>query len=360
VSDRRLIVYGAAFALGLLVRSELLLALPLVLVHAALVGGRRAVVRVAVVPALLLAASLAINYASSRHLVVTTTGAGANLWIGNGPNADGVSPFVRADDPVVRQVERSAGDAVVADEMFRDHALRWITAHPARTGALALRKLAWTFSDRELPNASDIEWETGHSWLFRRPIFPLGLGVLLPLALVGLVALERRRRSLAALLAPVSVAVLVGLVFFTNARFRMTMIPSLAILAGVGIDRGLVRWRWSGGALAIGLALAWLPFGGVRTYRIPEIDVNTASLEIADGRYAEAVRLLRGALASRPEDASAWMALGTMLERMGRLGDADRAWADAERALPLEPAIVAQARAFRLAHPNTGNESGNP
>ena len=144
-TNRRLLLYGAIVALTLLVRSELVVALPLVLVHAAFIGGKRAVARVALPPVPLLCASLALNFASSRHVVLTTTGAGANLWIGNGRDADGVSPFVRSDDPVVREVATNARDAVEADQIFRNRALGWMAQHPGRTTALAVKKAVWTF-----------------------------------------------------------------------------------------------------------------------------------------------------------------------------------------------------------------------
>jgi Flp pilus assembly protein TadD len=50
-----------------------------------------------------------------------------------------------------------------------------------------------------------------------------------------------------------------------------------------------------------------------RRYRIPEIDVNTATLELADGRLADAVLRLRSALAARPDDGRARMLLATTL-----------------------------------------------
>jgi hypothetical protein len=203
-----------------------------------------------------------------------------------------------------------------------------------------------------------------------QPLFPLCFGILLPLALVGVIVIEERRHRLAALLAPVTVAVGVCVVFFTNARFRMVMLPSLAILGGIGLQSCVVlvrarssersRWRPVVVAFVVGVAFAWSPLGGVRGYRIAEIDVNTANLEIAAGQLAPAVARLRGALAAQPEDPQAWVLLGTTLERMGKLADANQAWNDAEGALPGEPTIVASARAFRTAHPDLPATDGTP
>ena len=115
----------------------------------------------------------------------------------------------------------------------------------------------------------------------------------------------------------------------------------------------------TGGAGDGARAPAWVPFAEVRRYRIPEIDVNTAAtIELADGRSAEAVQRLRGALAARPDDARAWLVLATTLERMDKVGEANETWADALRALPLDPDIAAQAQAFHAAHPDAARSDG--
>ena len=60
----------------------------------------------------------------------------------------------------------------------------------------------WTWTDRELPNTGDIEWETSQSALFRWRVLPLRLGIVLPLAVAGALLLGREWRGLVLLAAP--------------------------------------------------------------------------------------------------------------------------------------------------------------
>src|SRR6185437_11775358 len=122
------------------------------------------------------------------------------------------------------------------DVLFRAQAINDVSHHFGSALRTDLRKLAWTFNAQELPNAADISWQRSQSWLLRLPLF--GFGVLLPLALVGAFALRRDRRALI-LLAPIIVTLAICIAFFTNARFRLEMVPALLILAGVGVARAL-------------------------------------------------------------------------------------------------------------------------
>ena len=336
---------GVAWTLALLVRTEIVVALPLLLFHAWRCGRGRALGRIAAAPAALLAASLAINLISSHHVVALTTGSGVNLWLGNNALADGVNPFVHGPlDAVARGVEAQTHDAVEADTLFRSHAFAFFREQPARAAHLAVRKLVWTFSDRELPNASDIEWQVAHSWLFRLRILPLRFGALLPIALAGALMFRGSRRRWLFLAAPVVVGLSVCVVFFTNARFRLVFAPSLLVLGGLAIDRLIdlrPAWRSNAGPLRLaasgvllGVLAAWSNFEGVRTYRIPQISVNTAEHERQAGNVSGAVAHLRLAVEADPEDAGTWIALALTLEQSDRGAEAEATW---RRALDLFP-----------------------
>ena len=296
-APRRWLAAGGVWAASLLVRSEILLGLPLVLVHAALVGGRRAVARMAVLPAAILAASLLVNCVSSGHAVLLTTGSGVNLWIGNNATADGVNPFVEGPlATTAQEVEAQTADAVIADGFFRDRAVAFVRGEPGRAARLALRKLLWLWTDRELPNAMDVDWQTRQSWIFFPPVFPLRFGVILPLAALGVALGRSKLPRLVLVFAPVFTGVVVAVAFFTNARFRLVFAPSLLLLAAVGVDgvRQLAAARSKDlrkatvplAAFLLGVLLSWNDFDGVKAYRIAEIDDNTRALErgAAEGR----------------------------------------------------------------------------
>jgi Dolichyl-phosphate-mannose-protein mannosyltransferase len=289
---------GVAWAAALLVRSEMLFALPVVAFAAARAGGRPAALRAIAAPAVLLAASLTLNAASSGHVVLLTTGSGVNLWIGNNPSADGVSPFLHGTMLVTaHDVEARARDAVEADALFRGHAWAFVRGEPARALHLLVRRLVWLFGDRELPNSADIAWQTAQSWLFAwLPAFPLRFGPVFAVALAGLVLRAKELRRAVVLAAPVAVAVAVAALFFTNARFRLVMSPSLLVLAAGGVDGAIDAARArgalardddtkrlllrSGMALLVGALVAFSGFEGLNSYRIDEIDQNTRAIGV--------------------------------------------------------------------------------
>ena len=312
-SRRRWLLGGAVWAVAIVVRGELALAVPLVALHAWRVASRRAALHVVVAPAALVALSLTANVIASSHPVLLTTGSGVNLWLGNNPEADGVSPFVHGSlASVVQDVEASTPDPVERDRAFARHA--------QLSAGLLAKKLVWTFSRRELPNAADISWQTSQSWVFQPPVFPIGFAVVLPLAVAGAVAAGRRRDRIV-LAGPVLAGLAACVVFFTNARFRLVMAPSLIVLAGLAIEvfvRGDRRRRILAGiGVVVGAALAWPSYGGVARYRIAEIDFNTGSLEHLAGHLDRASLYLRAGLARRPDDAAAWGELAQVLEQAG-------------------------------------------
>lgn len=343
-------IAGAVWAAALLVRSEIVLALPLLLLHAWLSGGRRLLARAAAAPALLLCASMTLNAVSSHHLVLLTTGSGVNLWLGNNPQADGVNPFLHGPlQKVAHEVGAQARDAVEADAHFRDHALAFFRQQPGTALHLVLRKFLWLWTARELPNATDIDWQTGQSWLFHPPWFPPGHGVLLPLCVAGALLLGRGWRQRLLLAAPLAIGIGTSVLFFTNARFRLVMAPAQILLAGLALTyvaRQLPAWRERRSELAraaagaaLGLVAAWANFYNVRGYQIPQIAVNIAVLERGAGDLPAAIRHLREGLRGDPQDPAAWVQLALTFEQAGRPEEARATWLESLRQIPWNPML---------------------
>jgi tetratricopeptide (TPR) repeat protein len=300
------------------------------------------------------------NAAGSGTFVLFTTSDGVNLWLGNNPHADGVNPFIFGSlEPVADEVRAQAATGVDADRIFRRRALAFLRDEPGQALRLLWKKLLWTLNDRELPNTDDIEWVTGHSWLFRRPLFPLSFGMVLPLALAGVWMLGRQWREHTTLAGLFLTGLATGVVFFTNARFRLIIVPPVLLLAAVALDRAmaLVRdraWRAlvvPAVVLGAGVVLAWGDFYGVRAYRIPQISVNTGAMEREAGEFEAAVRHLRDGLAGDPYDAIAWVHLALALEQQGNVDAARQAYRDAQARLPNDPDVQQMAARFLARHP---------
>jgi len=315
--SRRWILAGSAWALAIVVRSELALAVPFAIAHAWSTAGRRMAARVALAPVALVVLSLAANTIASGHPVLLTTGAGVNLWLGNNPDADGVNPFVHGPlADVVHEVEASTTDPVERDRAFRGHA--------QLSAALLVKKLVWTFSSRELPNAADIHWQTEQSWVYHRPWFPLSFALVFPLAIAGALLLGRRWRDQLVLLGPIAAGLAACVVFVTCARFRLVMIPSLIVLAASALEplarslRGPLRDPRPSARLALGLSLAvivsWPSYYDVAHFRVAQIDINTGELEAAAGHLESAELYLRSGVEHDPADLDARRALQTVLQ----------------------------------------------
>jgi len=351
---------GGLWSAALLVRSEIVLAMPFVLAEAWTRGGRGAIWKTATPVAVCIAIMLAFNAAGSGTFVLFTTSDGVNLWLGNNPHADGVNPFIYGPlDPVADEVRAHAATGVEADRIFRRHALAFVHDEPGHALQLLWKKLLWTVSDRELPNTDDIEWVTAHSWLFWRPLFPLSFGMVLPLA--GMVLMGRQWRMHPSLAGLIVAGLMTGVVFFTNARFRLIVVPPVLLLAALAIDRlpaMLTTWKQTlrallGAATAFvaGLVLAWGNFYGVRTYRIPQISVNTGAMEREAGHFDAAVHHLRDGLAADPHDVIGWIHLALALEQQGHFDAAGQAYRDALAQLPGDPEVTRMAERFFQRYP---------
>jgi len=353
----RWLLAGGLWAAALVVRAEVLLAAPFVLVDAWRRGGHPGVARCAAPLMLVLSLSIAVNALYGRRFIVTTTGAGVNLWLGNNPSSDGVNPFIFGPlVPLADGVRTNAATGYEADQMFRQYAWFFLREHPGPAARLLWKKLVWTWVDRELPNTTDIDWQTAQSWVFWRPLFPFRFGMLLPLAVAGVALLGRQRRDLLPLWGLVVVGVGTNLIFFTNARFRLVMVPALVVLAAVALVRLpplLRRGRthsaqllWPAVGLTIGAVAAWGNFYGVNQYFIPEIAVNTGALEREANHLDAAVRQLRRGLAAHPDDAVGWIHLALALEQRGARRAALRAYFDALARMPADRRLLDMAGSF--------------
>jgi len=354
-------VAGGLWGIAALVRSEIALAWPFVVLDAWKRGGRRALAGSAVPIACILAGLIAVNGAFSHRLVLFTTSGGVNLWLGNNPHADGVNPFIFGPlEGIADSLRARAADPVEMDHLFTARALAFWREQPGAALRLLGRKFLWTWTDRELPNSSDIDWQTGHSWLFRLPFFPPTFGAVLPFAVAGVLLLGGAWTDAALLAALPAVALGTSLLFFTNARFRLIMVPSVLILAAMALDRTATfarDWRRHraaltrvAGGVALGAAAAFANFSDVQTYRIPQISVNTGVLERESGQLTAAVRHLREGLSGDPDDAIAWVHLALALEQQGELRPALQAYLDALARLPADGTLQQMAGRFVARH----------
>ncbi len=115
-------------------------------------------------------------------------------------------------------------------------ALSWMTANPGPFLLLLGRKAVLALSDYESPSDHNIELEKSLVWPLRLAF--VRFGMVLALAVLGLLLARDRRAWL--LYAVVAGTFAVLLLFYVADRYRLPMLPALAILGGAGAHR---LWR---------------------------------------------------------------------------------------------------------------------
>ena len=359
----RLLAAGAMLGLAAIARPNVLLFAPVALVWCvAALRGRGWRIAGLARGGLLFAAGVALpilpvtleNRLAGGDLVLVSSQAGVNLYLGNGPTADGWSahslgpvdtpPYDehgRFTDNIMSSArfvaDRAEARALRPSEVSRFWSRRaraWIAAHPAAWAGLLARKAFYLTAGFEVGDNKNLaalfdDWPPFRFlprwwWLF-------------PLAVAGLTVPGARRGR--ALLASYLVALGASVVaFLVVERFRLALYPVLAILAArlVAWAPGAWRERRRTAVLArVGLALAlaawtrWDPTGYTVPQRV-EARVVRAGASEARGDTAGAERLYLDALEVDPSSPSARQAYGGFLLRRGRLGEA-RPYAAAPR-----------------------------
>jgi len=275
---RSLVAAGVAMGLASLTRGNLLLLIPAgALVLACPRRGipdvpwwRRIQIRR---PALFLAGALAVlslstarNYIAGHEWAISTSNLGQNLYIGHQPrNTTGtytmpamVRPDPRYEESDFRaEAEQRIGRELTAEEVSRFwiwEAWEEIQRSPGRILKLTLRKIFLFWHQYELPDNGHVEVDARFSPVLRIPF--CWMWTLVPLALLGAVVTWRRRDQ--ARLLTMAALLYCGAVvaFFVLSRFRVLIVPLLAILAAEGI-----RWLQATAAnrswrrLALGMVL---------------------------------------------------------------------------------------------------------
>ena len=300
---------------------------------------------------------------------ITTSQAGPNFYIGNNPKADGTYQslrFGRGAPEYERQdatelAERALGRSLTPGEVssyWTDKALDFVTSQPWAWAKLMARKVALLCNATEV---LDTESQEAHAE-YSLPLRVLGVvghfGVLVPLAVVGLVVTWPMRGRLWVLYALTGAYAASVVLFYVFARYRYPLVPMLIVFAAVGttaITTVITEWiaihRKHGEdenkpvhtvdhlpARGLG-GNAWLVASAVAVTAIvcnwPMLSktlmraVTAMNLGVAlqaDGRVTEAIASYDRAIALQPDYAPAYNNLGTALRASGRLTDAAAAY----------------------------------
>lgn len=378
--------------------------------------------------AYLLAAAVTISPATIRNAVVTgdfvpiSSNLGINLLLGNNPRATpfvgqevtGLGQFETCYDypALVEALERKLGRKLShseASRQFTGEALDWIAANPGDFLRLTARKACHFWGPAEVSHNKVVALELEHSAVLRA--LPSGFAIVAFLAVLGLLIRWLRcrasRRAERGNRAPPECAAEPGLLvvfvlgwflsvlpFFVASRYRLPLVPFLALPAGYGavlwiesiaLRFGrlvgvanlaallLVAWVASSAALELGApnevkwhmdrgrsfnrggdveraivefeaALVVDPGSAEAHYSLGHSMVLLGNLDAARGEFEETVRL-------QPDHASALQNLGTLEARRGGF---DAAVGYFERLVQVQPFAAEGWRNLALAQTRTG------
>ncbi len=326
------------------------------------------------------------NYHASGDFIPIATLGAMNLYIGNNPEwRRTVAIRPGFDWNRLNRLPHANGHVSAAgkEAYFMGRVADYVRNQPGAFIGGLLHKAREYANGRETPRNFDIYTHRGFSHVLSALVWRAGplafpFGLLLPLAVVGFVVGCRDRPGMPIAGGFVLAAAFSVILFFNGGRYRMPIVPVLAVLAVWG-----VVWMWRalaarrtrsfavglGAAAIVGVAVN-LPApastdginfeaelydslagrflfendlaGAARAWQkaldlepnSPELLCNLSHVTAQLGRAGEAVRLARRAVELAPESADARLTLGSALVI---LNVPDAAQAELTRALRIEP-----------------------
>jgi len=282
---------------------------------------------------------LARNWSVSRSLSIQGYG-GINVYIGNSPlhAGRGVFRLGAGWDALNAEASRAGvSDPVAQDRYYVTKTLREIAQHPAAFVKLLALKTLWLVQAEEVRDSHSYYFFTDQSSMLR--VLPR-LAVLLPLACIGFLAIARMKPAApggSSLLLFYTLAAAAGVVLLVvGMRYRMPLVPALAIAAGAGVSalvdavstrrmRELAAYAGVAAVAIVGSHLLSDPRNG----NVAEEWAFTGSSLITERNLPEAEAAYRRALALDPESGFAWDGLGLAQYNAGRLRNARQSFMNA-------------------------------
>jgi dolichyl-phosphate-mannose-protein mannosyltransferase/tetratricopeptide repeat protein len=313
------------------------------------------------------------NHMVSGEWILSTSQAGTNFYTGNNPdNSSGgyeFVPFVRPqtgfeESDFIAEAEARTGRKMSPGEVssfWWVEGLKHIGAHPGFAARMFLQKVVLFWSDFELPDAWDMYFLSRYSPVLAMPL--LGMGLLLPLAVLGAFAGFRKYRDVRLLTGYIVIYSVSVVAFFVFSRYRIHIVPALVVLAAALLPHVLemVRGRDLRRGFAYGAAAVLIAFFSFFCIRILGLGVkeytqsylNLAGLYSREGDFREAERLLEEALEKQHGvgQAGLFCALG---ELSLKTGNPQRAIEFVGRCVQLNPGVPNALMLLGIAYETNG------
>jgi 4-amino-4-deoxy-L-arabinose transferase-like glycosyltransferase len=323
---------GALAALGALLRGNMLVLLPFFAAWAALrawrdrEGAARAAGCASAVlagAALVLLPVAARNHHVGGRFVLTTSGAGTNVYGGN--NLDNPYGLAKEFDWVRgipeheagdwrREASRRAGrelDASETSSFWLRETLRSVRDEPAEHARILWRKLRLTLGGYEVPDNHFLEWDARYVPILRAPLpgFPVDGTIAMcgAFAFAALWALRRgealANRPARSVLAFAAAYLVTVVLTVTSERVRLPLVPLLSPFAAFALARVVRKSSWpvlipSAALAALAVLAPALP-AEMRERDFDERDHNLAVRALSEGDLAEARPIVSGLVQRR-------------------------------------------------------------
>jgi len=291
------------------------------------------------------------NYAVGGGFYLTTSQFGPNFYIGNNPQADGTYASLRfgrgapeyertdATELAEHALGRQLSPAEVSG-YWTDQALTFITKQPGAWLTLVGRKVLLLVNRSEMLDTEAQESHAEWSWPLRIGRWVGHFGLLVPLAVVGLIVSWPARRRLSVLYLMLTAYAASVVLFYVFARYRFPLVPLLLLFAAAGVA-ALPEWIRTHAARPR-ITLAIVVVGAATLANWPLLSpplmmaitaTNLASALQTEGKVQQAAEHYARAIELQPDYAPAYNNLGVLQRSMGR---ADDAIATYRRALSLK------------------------
>jgi len=273
------------------------------------------------------------NLHASGEFVVVSANGGINFWMGNNPDAQRTASLRPGPEWRAMQELPVQSAGIVAssarDRWFWRQGLRFWLQQPARAAGQTARKALLLLHNHELMRDFDFYYFRAHySRVLRFPGWNFAL--LFALAVVGAGWARRRTAAESLLLVWVVVSGAALTFFFVTARYRVPLLPVLALFAALGILHllGLLRaraWRRLVPPALAGVAafvLSWVDFFGVDRVDATEAEYRVATTYERRGQLQDALLRYDAVLEKDPDHALAAARAGLCAQRLGRMQEA--------------------------------------
>jgi tetratricopeptide (TPR) repeat protein len=278
------------------------------------------------------------NKVVGGEFLLTTSQFGANFYMGNNPLADGTEASLRAGrgtaeyerEDATQLAEYASGRRLTPAEVsayWSGRSFAFIRSQPAAWLKLTARKAALLVNRTEWLDTEAQESYAEWSWILRVGAWVGNFGVLLPLAVAGIVLTWNQRAKLWIVHALALTYAASVVAFYIYARYRFPLVPFLILFAAAGV----LAFRSSRqtataavAAVAVAVMANWPLLSSDVQRAVTENNLGAALQD--DGRLSDAAAHYRRATEIRPEYPPPYNNLGVALAAEGKDGDAMEAY----------------------------------